>query len=158
MIGLGVLMAPLAFAQFEIAQSTSTLSPEFSVAPIEGRLINRFGEHNKSFTERLDHGAIIAAPQGTPVFAPAAGRVVIVVSHPDGYGEFVVIDHGDAYIACYGPLTDIEVSTGDRIVAGQSIGGVVSNIPGKAPFLFIDVRKDGALIDPGSVMNIPGSA
>ncbi len=157
LVGLAAMMAPLAIIQFAVAQSTSSQTPNFSVAPVEGRLMSGFGEYNHSVTKALEDGVIIAAPLETPVVAPAAGRVVLIASHPDGYGDFFLLDHGDGYVAGYGPQRELEVAVGDQVIAGQTIAHVASNNQGIAPFLFITVLKDGEPVDPASVISIPSS-
>ncbi len=152
---LAVLMIPMSMAQVAIARSASTHVPNFAIAPLDGRLVSGFGERQHPVNDTLDQGVIIDAPMGAPVVAPAAGRVVLIEPHPAGYGQFVLIDHGDGFLVSYGPQNELEVALGDDIAAGQTIARVPSNNMGLDPFFFIAVLKDGELIDPSGAMRIP---
>ena len=67
-----------------------------------------------------NHGAIDIAVRYTPVYAPAAGRVIIA-RYLSGYGNYVMIDHGDGYYTGFGHLSSFNVSAGQTVSRGQQI-------------------------------------
>lgn len=67
-----------------------------------------------------NHGAIDIAVRYTPVYAPASGRVIIA-RWLSGYGNYVMIDHGDGYYTGFGHLSSFNVSQGQTVSRGQQI-------------------------------------
>ena len=67
-----------------------------------------------------NHGAIDIAVRYTPVYAPAAGKVIIA-RYLSGYGNYVMIDHGDGYYTGFGHLSSFNVNAGDTVSRGQQI-------------------------------------
>jgi len=67
-----------------------------------------------------------------------------------GYGKYVMIDHGGGKISIYGHLSDVAVSTGQYVTAGQYIGNVGSTGYSTGPHLHFELRKDGVKYDPMS--------
>ena len=73
---------------------------------------------------RPHYGIDLAAPQGSPVRAPAGGVVTLAQSGMHFEGGLVLIDHGQGLITAYLHQSEILVSTGDRVRLGQTIGRV----------------------------------
>jgi murein DD-endopeptidase MepM/ murein hydrolase activator NlpD len=96
---------------------------------------------------RLHTGQDLGAPLGTPVYAVAAGRVVAAGPN-DGYGNQIVLDHGDAVQSAYDHLSTIVVPVGARVRAGQLVGRVGSTGVSTAPHLHFEIRLDGRPVDP----------
>ena len=74
-----------------------------------------------------DHkGADIVAPAGTPIIAADSGKIEYAGwhNHPYGYGNYVIIDHGNGWKTLYGHMSAFAVSTGEAVKAGQVIGYV----------------------------------
>ena len=71
-------------------------------------------------------GADIVAPYGTPIIAADSGVVEIAGwhNHPQGYGNYVVIDHGNGWQTLYGHMSSIAVTSGQAVEAGEIIGYV----------------------------------
>jgi murein DD-endopeptidase MepM/ murein hydrolase activator NlpD len=92
---------------------------------------------------RLHAGVDLAAPNGTPIRAAGAG-VVITEGPAAGYGNAVLVDHGDGFLTHYGHLSAIIVTDGQRVAAGQPIGteGTTGNSTG--PHLHFEVRQGPA--------------
>lgn len=67
-----------------------------------------------------NHGAIDIAVRYTPVYAPADGKVIIARAL-SGYGNYVMIDHGDGYYTGFGHLSSFNVSAGQTVSRGQQI-------------------------------------
>ena len=95
-----------------------------------------------------NHGAIdIGVPEGTNVYACASGKV-ITASYQGNAGNFVEIDHGDGYVSGYMHNSEIKVSVGDTVEAGQliALSGSTGNVTG--PHIHFQIKKDGTKIDP----------
>ena len=67
-----------------------------------------------------NHGAIDIAVSYAPVYAPADGKVIIA-RYLSGYGNYVMIDHGDGYYTGFGHLSSFNVSQGQTVSRGQQI-------------------------------------
>ncbi len=65
-----------------------------------------------------------------------------------GYGNYVMIDHGDGKISIYGHLSDVTVSPGDEVVPGQLIGYVGSTGYSTGPHLHFEMQYNGVRYDP----------
>lgn len=117
------------------------------------------GPINSGFGERVDpvlgtgegefhKGVDIGSPNGTPVHAPAAGRV-IKAGIGNGYGREVEIDHGNGIVTLYAHLQGFNVADGDSVVKGQVIGFVGhsgSRVTG--PNLHYEVQIRGNAVNP----------
>ncbi len=91
-------------------------------------------------------GLDIAAPQGTPVRAVAAGTVKFAGWNNQGYGNLVVIDHG-GYQTLYGHLSAISV--GQSVGAGQVIGSMGNTGFSTGPHLHFEIRLGNQVVNPG---------
>lgn len=100
-------------------------------------------------TWELHDGVDIAGGVGTPIYAPAPGRVVKVSYSPIGYGNHLMIQHGYGYITLFGHCSKIFVKPGAEVSAGQLIAhvGATGNVTG--PHLHYEVwNNDGTKFDP----------
>jgi murein DD-endopeptidase MepM/ murein hydrolase activator NlpD len=123
---------------------------EFFDPPLRSyRLTSRFGNRVHPLYGRVAfHAGIdMSAPSGTPIFAPAAG-VVVLASWNDGYGNCIVIEHGSGLGTLYGHLSDYNVEEGDLVTTGQIIGFVGSTGNSTGPHLHWEVRVNGQPQDP----------
>jgi septal ring factor EnvC (AmiA/AmiB activator) len=114
--------------------------------PVRGELANRFG------SPRQDGGVVwkglfIAAPGGEEVRAIAAGRVVFA-DWLRGFGNLLIIDHGDSYMSLYGYNETLYRQVGDVIRGGDRIAAV-GNSGGHADSgLYFEIRHEGRPFDP----------
>jgi len=92
-------------------------------------------------------GMDIASNQGTAVYACDSGTVVLAQWY-GGYGNCIMIDHGNGYKTLYGHLSVISVSEGQTVSQGDTIGQVGSTGNSTGPHLHLEVYKDGSRIDP----------
>lgn len=94
-------------------------------------------------------GIDMAAPQGTDIHA-AAGGVVIVAEWWSGYGNTVIIDHGDNVWTLYGHIRNngIVVEKGQQVKKGQKIAEVGSTGNSTGPHCHFEVRINGNPVDP----------
>ena len=117
--------------------------------PLDSVVVGAFGR--RSFVNdqpRSPHGGVdLRAGVGTPILAPAAGRVALVLDTFFG-GLTLMIDHGLGLISAYRHLSQARVSQGQTVEAGQviAISGVSGRITG--PHLHFDLHWAGARVDP----------
>lgn len=93
------------------------------------------------------NGLDLRAPRGSEVVAVERGKVAYAEWFR-GYGNLVILDHGDGYHTLYGHLDAIEVERGAEVEAGQRLGVVGDTGSLKGPFLYFELREDGKPIDP----------
>lgn len=119
------------------------------VLPVEGRISGVYGSQRILNGEpRNPHwGLDIAAPEGTPVRAPAPG--VVTFAHPDLYysGGTVILDHGQGLSSTFLHLSAVRVSAGDALNAGEIVGDVGATGRATGPHLdwrmnWLDKRVD----------------
>jgi murein DD-endopeptidase MepM/ murein hydrolase activator NlpD len=89
---------------------------------------------------RLHAGVDMAGPNGTPIVAAGAG-VVVRAGEASGYGNAVLIDHGNGYLTHYGHLSAITVQVGQQVAAGQQIGDEGSTGHSTGPHLHFEVHQ-----------------
>lgn len=119
--------------------------------PARGRLSASFGAGRvyRGGFESVHAGADIAAPVGTPVIAPAAGRVLLVAPAPFTLeGNLLLIDHGGGLESAFLHLSRIDVRAGELVAAGQPIGAVGRTGRATGPHLHWGLRWRDARIDP----------
>jgi murein hydrolase activator len=117
--------------------------------PVEGNIIYQFGRLvNPNNTTTRWNGIGIAAPEGTPVKAVAAGVVALVDESFGTYGRTVVIQHGGNDYSIYSSLGKILVSKGTRVAKGEQIGTVGKSDPDMEPHLHFEMRPGQRAVDP----------
>jgi murein DD-endopeptidase MepM/ murein hydrolase activator NlpD len=127
------------------------------VRPVPQRANSAFGTRSiLNGQPRSPHGgADFASPSGTPIKAPAGGRVVLA---DDLYytGGTVAIDHGVGLVSLFAHLSRIDVEAGDTVAAGTVVGlvGATGRVTGA--HLHWTVRAAGARIDPLSLLAVLG--
>ena len=99
-------------------------------------------------TTRFHAGLDFAAPQGTPIYATADGRIETAGNTGNGYGVHVVIDHGFGYETLYGHMVRVKVRSGQKIKRGEIIGWVGSTGKSTGPHCHYEVHKNGTHVDP----------
>ena len=118
--------------------------------PVQGRISGRFGNARVyNGQPGAGHsGMDIAAPDGTPVKAPAGG--VVTFASPDLYltGGTVLLDHGHGVSSNFLHLSRIDVKVGDRIESGQVIGAVGATGRATGPHLHWGMNWFDTRIDP----------
>lgn len=93
-------------------------------------------------------GLDFAAPQGTPIYATANGRVKSAGPDETGYGKHVVINHGYGYETLYGHMVRVKARAGQSVKRGEIIGWVGSTGKSTGPHCHYEVHKNGTPVDP----------
>ncbi len=118
--------------------------------PISGaRQSSSFGSRRHPILARvrMHSGIDLAAPTGTPIHAAAAGRVTFA-GWNSGYGNLVIIDHGNGLSTRYGHMSRMGVKNGQRVTQGQTIGAVGMTGLATGPHLHYEVRKNNVATNP----------
>jgi murein DD-endopeptidase MepM/ murein hydrolase activator NlpD len=120
--------------------------------PILGPITSGFGEREDPIIGggegEFHKGVDIGSPDGTPVHAPADGRVV-KAGWGSGYGREVQVDHGNGIVTLYAHLQAFNVVAGQNVVKGEVIGYVGhsgSRVTG--PNLHYEVQVHGTAVNP----------
>ena len=138
---------------FRIVQERADSLPPLTL-PIKNMSYVQVGasvgmKHNPVYNLQMPHeGLDLIAPQGTRVYAAAAGRVTKVTRSRKGLGNEVEIDHGNGYTTKYSLLGDISVTQGRTVSLGQVVGTVGVSTFISAPHLHFEVRYNGEVRDP----------
>ncbi|GAB3613370.1 hypothetical protein GCM10027415_17100 [Humibacter ginsengisoli] len=130
---------------------TFTLAPGTWVDPVKGPITDVFGPRpsRPADTPVFHPGVDIGAACMSVIVAAADGTVSYAGPY-SGYGNFILIDHGDGVQTAYGHISDgtIMVAPGDQVTAGQPIARVGSTGESTGCHLHIEVRVNGTAIDP----------
>ena len=102
-------------------------------------------------------GADFLSPAGRPVKAPNAGRIVLAAALYFT-GNTVIIDHGLGLFSLLAHLSEIDVTTGDMVAAGDIVGKVGATGRVTGPHLHWAVRLNNARVDPLSLLYVLGAA
>ena len=98
-------------------------------------------------TVTVQHGLDIEAPAGAPVVAVAPGRVVHA-GWFKGYGNLLIVDHGDGYHTLVAHLASMRTAMGEEVEAGDVLGTVGDSGSLKGPYLYFELREKGRPVDP----------
>jgi murein DD-endopeptidase MepM/ murein hydrolase activator NlpD len=121
-----------------------------SLWPVKGDLESGFGGRRNPFGGdgfEFHTGQDIDAEIGTPVQAAANGTVIFA-GWQNGYGQLVVIDHGDGLTTRYGHLSQIDAAVGQSITRGTILGLTGSTGRSTGPHLHYEVRINDKPVDP----------
>ena len=114
--------------------------------PVRGELANRFGSPRQDGAMAWK-GLFISAPGGEPVRAIAGGRVVFA-DWLRGFGNLLIIDHGDSYMSLYGYNETLYRQVGDVIRGGDRIAAVGNTGGRQDSGLYFEMRHEGRPFDP----------
>lgn len=134
----------------------SDVTPELNMSlPVQGRYSSAFGLR-RFFNEqpRNPHAGLdIAAARGTPILAPAPGRVI---EAGDFFfsGNCVWLDHGKGIVSLYAHMNEINVNVGDQVDRGELIGTVGDTGRVTGPHLHWSIGLNGTWIDPSLFLPI----
>ena len=127
------------------AGSSGTGAPSAAglIWPVDGIVVSGFGMR----WGRMHEGIDITASTGTPVRAAAAGTI-IHAGWLGGYGNLVVVDHGNGLATAYAHASAILVVVGQQVGQGEMVSLVGSTGNSSGPHLHFEVRVNGVAVDP----------
>lgn len=124
---------------------------DFSIShrPVSGIITSPFGErvHPIFGTVRNHYGTDFNGSTGDPIVA-ASGGAVLSSGWRTGYGNTVVVSHGEGFTTLYAHMSDMNVSAGDQVAGGDLIGWVGNTGWSTGSHLHFEVRLDGVALDP----------
>ncbi|MHA6494233.1 peptidoglycan DD-metalloendopeptidase family protein [Pseudomonas borbori] len=134
-----------AYQQFSARQPSNLLFDK----PVKGPLSSPFGLRRFfNGEERNPHSGLdFAANSGTPIKAPAAGKVILTGSYFFN-GNTVFVDHGQGLISMFCHLSAIDVKVGDELQRGAVLGKVGATGRATGPHLHWNVSLNDARVDP----------
>lgn len=142
---------PLATAALSAVAATAAFADHKGQLPppVAGRLLTRFGRARdpELGTVTFNTGVTLDAPHGAPVRAVHQGRVVYSGWYK-GFGNLVIIDHGDDFHTLYGHLSAIRRARGETVATGTIIGEVGDAGSLGGPQLHFELRARRAPVDP----------
>lgn len=117
--------------------------------PVQGRVSAPFGKfrHPEFAAEIVRKGIDIDAPLGDAIRAVERGRVVYA-GHFAGYGNMMIVDHGERYYTIYGHLAETLKKNGEDVGRGEVLGRVGDSDSWSGSKLYFEMRKDGRSVDP----------
>jgi len=117
--------------------------------PVEGKVLEKFGrQRNAKFaTYTMSNGLKIGAASRAPIRAVFQGTVLFTQWFK-GYGNLIILDHGNRVFSLYGNLNGPTVAVGDRIATGQAIAGVGAGEDAGSAYLYFEIRHDNKPEDP----------
>ncbi len=113
--------------------------------PVSGSLLAAFGGRLPG--GRRSDGVLIAAPAGTAVKAVADGTVVFA-DWMTGYGNILIIDHGNGYMSLYAHNDSLLRAAGDAVRRGDALAAVGSSGGQERPALYFELRRNGTPVNP----------
>jgi septal ring factor EnvC (AmiA/AmiB activator) len=114
--------------------------------PVRGELAGPFGGPRKSGAA-APKGLFIRAQEGEPVRAVAAGRVVYA-DWMRGFGNLLILDHGEAYLSVYGNNESLLKAPGEPVAAGETIATVGASGGNEQSGLYFELRHLGKAFNP----------
>lgn len=135
------------------AYGASARHVEAWLTPVDGRVSSPFGMRQLADEAhaRAHDGVDFAAPTGTAIRATRDG-VVEFAGPRGGYGNTVVVDHGDGTKSLYAHASALLVREGESVRKGAEIAQVGSTGRSTGPHLHFEVRKDGEPVDPAALL------
>jgi murein DD-endopeptidase MepM/ murein hydrolase activator NlpD len=112
--------------------------------PTDGVLSSGFGMRGGRFHAGID----ISAERGTPIVAVDEGMVMYSGRGPDGYGNVVMLDHGNGLITLYAHNERNVVRQGERVRRGQTVALMGDSGRASGTHVHLEVHQHGRLVDP----------
>lgn len=120
--------------------------------PVRGDVTNRFGA-NRADTGISWKGLFIKANEGAEVKSVASGRVVFA-DWLRGFGNLIIVDHGDGYMSLYGNNQAVLKQAGDNVRSGDAIAYVGNSGGNETNGLYYELRRQSRPFDPLSWSNL----
>ncbi len=125
-----------------------------AIQPLSNRDLTRIAS---GFGSRIDPvykvskfhaGLDFTAPQGTPIYATADGKIKLAGFNDGGFGNHVIVDHGYGYETLYAHMVRIKARAGQSVKRGEVIGWVGNTGKSTGPHCHYEVHKKGTPVDP----------
>ena len=145
-----VLAASFAEINDTLASHVERLERTPSIMPTAGWLSSSFARNRRHpilHIRRPHEGIDVSAPMGSPIVAPAAGRVKRVAKER-GYGNVLEIDHGNGIVTKYAHTQKILVKRGEKVTRGQVVAKVGNSGLSTGPHLHYEIHVNGRVVDP----------
>ncbi|MGE0764742.1 MAG: M23 family metallopeptidase [Bdellovibrionales bacterium] len=132
-----------------LSERQSLINATPNIKPARGWFTSRFGYRVDPFTGKpeMHAGLDIAAPPGTPVYAPADG-VISYIGFEGGYGRIVSIDHGYGVVTRFAHNSRVFVEQGQKVSRRDVVSAIGSTGRSSGPHLHYEVRINGVPVDP----------
>jgi septal ring factor EnvC (AmiA/AmiB activator) len=138
-------LARVVGARVEVRGTFSKLRGRLSL-PVRGELTGRFGApRGAAGTE--SKGVFIRAPEGQPVRAVASGQVVYA-DWMRGFGNLLIVDHGEAYLSIYANAESLLKQVGDVVASGEAVATTGASGGNEETGLYFELRHLGRAFDP----------
>ena len=98
--------------------------------------------------KRMHYGQDFSLPIGTPVYATADGKAVVVKTSFGGLGKHIYLDHGNGYKTVYAHLDEFKIKRSQKVKRGELIAYSGNSGRSTAPHLHYEVHKNGKKINP----------
>lgn len=127
--------------------------PFDTVEPLAISVSSSFGTrlHPIDMVEKFHYGIDLSANEGDTIAAFADGEV-IAAEYNDSYGNYIVVKHDESYSSLYAHCSELLVSVGEQVSAGQQIARVGHTGNATGPHLHFELRENGECIDPGEFL------
>jgi len=100
----------------------------------------------------IHHGIDIAGDLGNSIFASDTGVVVYSGWNNNGYGNLIILDHGNGWQTVYAHLSDIYVYCGESVNQGDTIAAMGSTGNSSGPHLHFEIRQNGGYVNPWNIL------
>lgn len=114
------------------------------LSPVAGTISSGFGKRSRGRHAGID----ILAPAGAEVRAASPGLAKYTGNGKRGYGNVLILDHGEGITTLYGHLATIRVQSGETVPAGAVIGTIGRSGNATTHHLHFELRVDGEAVDP----------
>lgn len=116
------------------------------ILPVRGRVVSRFGDPGER--GQVEKGLKIATAPGAAVYAPIDGKVIFAGPFR-GYGQLLILAHGDGYHLLIAGLGRIDANVGQAVALGEPVGFMAEEA-GTEPLLYVELRRKGEPVNPQS--------
>ncbi len=136
--------------------TTGSAPSRSCVCPVEYiQITSDFGERTDPFTGKkaVHNGLDMAVEEGTSVVAAWSGTVLECTSDPIG-GNYIIVDHVSGMRTYYGHLSQILVTSGQTVAAGERIALSGNTGRSTGPHLHFEIAYNGESVDPADYLNV----
>ncbi|GAW65573.1 peptidase M23 [Geoanaerobacter pelophilus] len=117
--------------------------------PVRGTIVDRYGRHKHpefdSFT--FSNGISVSAPVGSAIHAVYDGEVIFA-DYFKGYGNMIIVDHGDGFFSLYAHASSMAKRVGAKVSKNEVLASVGDVDSSKGPMLYFEIRYQGKPVDP----------